>query len=75
MDIIQNKELVYLYQLVDGIATCSFASQTALQAGLPENVIKRSLKVAKALKEKQQIPAEDIYIQKRLAKSHQAVLA
>ncbi|KFM62949.1 MutS protein-like protein, partial [Stegodyphus mimosarum] len=68
MDIMQNKELVYLYQLVDGIATCSFASHTALQAGLPENVIKRSLKVAKALKEKQQIPAEDLYIRKRLAK-------
>ncbi|XP_054716142.1 mutS protein homolog 5-like isoform X2 [Uloborus diversus] len=56
MDIIQNEDLVFLYQIVDGIAVSSHAANTALLAGLPQHIVSRSLEISQALKNKQAIP-------------------
>ncbi|XP_042899005.1 mutS protein homolog 5 isoform X1 [Parasteatoda tepidariorum] len=48
MDITIENDLVFLYQLVDGVASSSLASHTALRAGMPEECIKRSLQILEA---------------------------
>jgi len=46
MDVIEdNGDLVFLYQLVDGSTSTSFALQTGLQAGLPQEVLDRATEV------------------------------
>ncbi|KAG8189495.1 hypothetical protein JTE90_008457 [Oedothorax gibbosus] len=59
MDIIQDKELVFLYQVVNGISKSSFAFKTALKAGLPKNVVERNLEIVQNLKHKQPISLTD----------------
>lgn len=47
LDVSQEEDdLVYLYQLKDGEASCSFASHVARQAGLREDIIKRAAEVS-----------------------------
>lgn len=41
----EGEELVFLYQLVDGCATCSHACHVAALAGLPQEIISRGREV------------------------------
>ena len=41
----EEGELLFLYQLVEGHAKASYASHVALQAGLPEEIVKRGREV------------------------------
>ncbi len=41
----EDCELVFLYKLVDGAIDCSYAAYTALQAGLPEELVERGYEV------------------------------
>ena len=43
----EGEDLEFFYQLVDGTATSSYAAHTALKAGMPESLVKRSLQVRK----------------------------
>lgn len=46
MDVMEeNGELVFLYQLVDGITSNSFALHTGMQAGLPQEILDRTVEV------------------------------
>lgn len=40
-----GEELVFLYQLVDGHTSSSYASHIASQVGLPQEIIKRGTEV------------------------------
>lgn len=41
----EEGELLFLYQLVEGHARSSYASHVALQAGLPQEIVKRGKEV------------------------------
>ena len=41
----EGEELIFLYQLIDGHASSSFACHVAALAGLPEELIKRASEV------------------------------
>ncbi|CAL1293307.1 unnamed protein product [Larinioides sclopetarius] len=68
MDIIESQEdIAYLYQLVEGIATSSFASFTALKAGLSKKIVKRNMKIAEALKAREPVlPEESSWVHDKL---------
>ncbi|KAF8770879.1 MutS protein like protein [Argiope bruennichi] len=68
MDVIENEEdLAFLYQLVEGTATSSFASFTALKAGLSKKIVKRNLKIAEALKAREPVfPEESSWVHDKL---------
>ncbi|GIX99700.1 mutS protein homolog 5 [Caerostris darwini] len=69
MDIIENEDLVFLYQLVEGVATSSFASFAALKAGLPEKVVRRNLQISETLKAREPVlPEESSWVHGRLKK-------
>ena len=43
MDVMEdNGELVFLYQLVDGVTSNSFAMHTAMRAGIPQQILDRT---------------------------------
>lgn len=43
---VENDELIYLYQLIDGSTNTSCALNTAAAAGLPESLLQRAAEVA-----------------------------
>ncbi|XP_067679638.1 mutS protein homolog 5-like [Haliotis asinina] len=52
LDTLHNgKELVFLYQIVEGHTTSSYASHIAAQAGLPQDVVNRGTQVSTLLRE------------------------
>ncbi|GFQ83836.1 mutS protein homolog 5 [Trichonephila clavata] len=59
MDIIVNGDLVFLYELVEGTATSSLASFTALRAGLSKKIVDRNLQIAMALKSNELVLPEE----------------
>lgn len=61
IDMIANEELVIFHQVVDGIATSSYAANTALQAGITDKIVERSLQVSNAIKENQPIPVSQCH--------------
>ena len=47
MDVIEeNGELVFLFQIKDGHADCSYALHVAKVAGIDENILKRAAEVS-----------------------------
>lgn len=47
METLSNKdEVVFLYQITKGFSDCSFANETALQAGLPVEIVERGKMVS-----------------------------
>ncbi|XP_046326670.2 mutS protein homolog 5-like [Haliotis rufescens] len=52
LDTLHNgEELVFLYQIVEGHTTSSYASHIAAQAGLPQDVVNRGTQVSALLRE------------------------
>lgn len=41
----ESDDLVFLYQLTEGVASCSFAAYIALLAGVPKNIVVRGREV------------------------------
>ncbi|GFU46085.1 mutS protein homolog 5 [Nephila pilipes] len=67
MDIIENDDLVFLYQLVEGAATSSLASFTALRAGLSKKIVDRNLQIAKTLKSREPVlPEESSFVHDKM---------
>ncbi|CAE1267086.1 MSH5 [Acanthosepion pharaonis] len=54
-----GEELVFLFQLIPGFAKSSFANETALQAGLPLEIVKRGVEISKLIQENQPIHRVD----------------
>lgn len=54
-----GEELVFLFQLIPGFAKSSFANETALQAGLPSEIVKRGVEISKLIQENQPIHRVD----------------
>ncbi|GFS35314.1 hypothetical protein TNIN_35301 [Trichonephila inaurata madagascariensis] len=59
MDIIENGDLVFLYELVEGTATSSLASFTALRAGLSKKIVERNLQIVQAFKSSELVLPEE----------------
>ncbi len=60
MDCLQDKdELVFLYQLVIGQTTTSYACQVAAAMGIPREVISRGAQVTDLISRNQPVPKMD----------------
>ena len=60
MDTLQDKdELVFLYQLVKGSTSSSYACQVAAAMGLPASVIARGVQVTEMVSQNKPIPRAD----------------
>lgn len=60
MEVLQNdSEMVFLYQLVEGRATYSYASHISSMAGLPDEIVNRGKQVAELIKQNKAIPRVD----------------
>jgi len=60
MDTLQDKdELVFLYQLVKGCCTSSYACQVAAAMGLPPEVVARGMQVTDLVSRNKPIPRMD----------------
>lgn len=46
----ENNTVVFLYELISGNVTCSFAHATAISAGLAENIVLDAIKTFKSIK-------------------------
>ncbi|XP_029639779.1 mutS protein homolog 5-like isoform X1 [Octopus sinensis] len=56
METLTNKdEVVFLYQITKGFSDCSFANETALQAGLPVEIVERGKTISKLIQENKPI--------------------
>ncbi|XP_044577035.1 mutS protein homolog 5-like [Cotesia glomerata] len=47
----ENNTVVFLYELISGNVTCSFAHATAISAGLAENIVLDAIKTFKSIKQ------------------------
>lgn len=55
----EEGELLFLYQLVEGYARSSYASHVALQAGLPQEIVKRGKEVSELIRQNKPVYAID----------------
>lgn len=55
----EEGELLFLYQLVEGHARSSYASHVALQAGLPQEIVKRGKEVSELIRQNKPVYAID----------------
>ncbi|XP_077981938.1 mutS protein homolog 5-like [Glandiceps talaboti] len=55
----ENNDLVFLYQLIDGCGSCSYAHHIARVATVPEDIVVRAEQVLKLLQEKKPIQRPD----------------
>ncbi|GAB1600156.1 mutS protein homolog 5 [Argonauta hians] len=56
METLSNKdEVVFLYQIIKGYSDFSFANETALQAGLPMEIVDRGKQISKLIQENKPI--------------------
>lgn len=55
----EEGDLLFLYQLVEGHARSSYASHVALQAGLPQEIVKRGKEVSELIRQNKPVYAID----------------